>query len=111
VRESRRWFSPQRRAKLQKSTPARRRIPKEILCAVLARDRFACRYCGQPLVVWRGPNMATMDHVIPVAQRGPTTVANLVTACGPCNRRKGNCTPEQAGMPLIPLEELCRLAS
>ena len=26
---------------------------------------------------------------------------NLVTACGPCNGRKADRTPEEAGMPLV----------
>ena len=30
-----------------------------------------------------------------------TVWENVVTACGPCNRRKGNRTPEEAGMPLL----------
>lgn len=106
MRESRRWLSPQRRAKMQKCTPQRRQIPKEIFVAVLCRDRFSCRYCAMELVVWAGPNMATMDHVLPVAQGGAATVENLVAACKPCNARKGNNTPEQAGMPLIGLEVL-----
>ncbi|MFM7570545.1 MAG: HNH endonuclease, partial [Betaproteobacteria bacterium] len=32
---------------------------------------------------------------------GRDTWTNLVSACKPCNLRKGNRTPEQAGMPLL----------
>lgn len=32
---------------------------------------------------------------------GTRTWENIVTACEPCNRRKGGRTPEEAGMPLL----------
>ena len=46
------------------------------------RDRFQCLYCGI------GKDL-TFDHVIPRAQGGRTTWENVVTACSPCNLRKG----------------------
>ena len=58
------------------------------------RDRFACQYCGH------GRDL-TFDHVVPRAQGGRTTWENVVTACAPCNLRKGGRTPEQAGMRLL----------
>ncbi|MCS7000627.1 MAG: HNH endonuclease [Bacteroidota bacterium] len=61
---------------------------------ILRRDGFACQYCGTrsaPL---------TIDHVIPRSRGGNDTWENLVTACIPCNNRKGNRTPEEAGMRL-----------
>nr|WP_276588874.1 MULTISPECIES: HNH endonuclease [unclassified Sphingomonas] len=57
------------------------------------RDRFACQYCGHH-------GDLTFDHVIPRAQGGRTTWENVVTACAPCNLRKGGRTPKQASMPL-----------
>jgi hypothetical protein len=57
---------------------------------VLRRDRHACAYCGR--------KATTVDHVVPRCQGGPTTWANLVAACFPCNQRKGGRTPAQAGM-------------
>jgi 5-methylcytosine-specific restriction endonuclease McrA len=42
----------------------------------------------------------TYDHVVPRAQGGITSWTNVVTCCIPCNARKGNRTPAQAGMPL-----------
>lgn len=64
---------------------------------VLLRDGHACRYCGdrhRPL---------TVDHVWPRSRGGRTTWDNVVAACGPCNRAKGDRTPEEAGMPLLTL--------
>ncbi|GAB4379150.1 MAG: HNH endonuclease [Calditrichia bacterium] len=62
---------------------------------LLIRDNHTCQYCGrktQPL---------TIDHVIPKQYGGRDTWDNLVVACNVCNHRKGNRTPEQAGMSLI----------
>ena len=61
------------------------------------RDGCACQYCGE-----RGPaTKLTLDHVIPRAQKGPSNWDNLVAACHACNRRKGDLTPWEAGMPLL----------
>jgi 5-methylcytosine-specific restriction endonuclease McrA len=38
---------------------------------------------------------------VPESRGGRWTWMNLVTACGPCNGRKADRTPEEAGMPLL----------
>ena len=64
---------------------------------LLARDHFRCGYCGE-----EGSSFTlTLDHIRPRAQNGRTTPENLVAACKPCNQRKGNRTPEEAGMLLL----------
>lgn len=63
---------------------------------ILLRDRFTCQYCGRTLP----SSELTLDHVIPRSRAGETSWENLVTSCNPCNNRKGNRTPEEAGMPL-----------
>jgi len=64
---------------------------------VLARDRYTCQYCGsQP-----GKAHLTVDHVVPRSRGGKTVWENVVIACGLCNRRKGDRTPEEAGMRLL----------
>lgn len=50
-------------------------------CALYARDRFTCVYCGA-----RSSSL-TADHVEPF---GGNDVGNLVTACLTCNDRKGD---------------------
>ncbi|RMF61670.1 MAG: HNH endonuclease [Bacteroidetes bacterium] len=60
---------------------------------VLRRDHFRCQYCGSR-------EQLTIDHIVPKSRGGPDTWENLVAACVPCNNRKGNRTPEEAGMPL-----------
>ncbi len=63
---------------------------------VFKRDCFTCQYCGtQP-----DGEALTIDHVCPRAQGGGSSWENCVLACGPCNARKANRTPEQAGMRL-----------
>lgn len=55
------------------------------------RDSFSCQYCGS------GQHL-TFDHVLPRRLGGKTTWENILTACAPCNLRKGGRTPEQAHM-------------
>ncbi len=65
--------------------------------AIVKRDRSSCQYCGKVLSAAN----VTMDHVLPRAQGGITSLLNCVVACQPCNNKKGHNTPEQAGMPLL----------
>ncbi|HEX7241334.1 MAG TPA: HNH endonuclease [Longimicrobiaceae bacterium] len=53
---------------------------------VFARDGFRCVYCGTVLPA----EQLTLDHVQPRMRGGDNTPGNLVTACGPCNTRKGS---------------------
>jgi 5-methylcytosine-specific restriction endonuclease McrA len=62
--------------------------------SLLSRDGHACQYCGTP----DGP--LTVDHVVPRSRGGQTTWENCVIACMRCNHRKGNRTPEEAGLRL-----------
>lgn len=68
---------------------------------LLVRDKRKCQYCG--IIVT--PKTATVDHVIPRShfkvQSEAHTWENIVVACKPCNSKKGNRTPEQAGMKLL----------
>ena len=62
---------------------------------IIKRDSNICQYCG------RNSQPMTIDHVIPKSYGGRDTWENLVCACMSCNSRKGNRTPEQAGMKLL----------
>jgi len=78
-----------------------RRIPHQTRALsrknILMRDRYTCQYCQRVL-----PSAElTLDHVIPRSRSGETAWENLVACCHPCNNRKGNRTPEEAGMRLI----------
>ncbi|MGE4483037.1 HNH endonuclease [Acidocella sp.] len=75
------------------------RMPAFTRFNVFLRDRFTCQYCGQRRVT---PEL-TFDHVVPRAKGGRTSWANVVTACGPCNLRKGSKMPRECNM--IPRQE------
>jgi 5-methylcytosine-specific restriction endonuclease McrA len=62
---------------------------------VFNRDHYTCQYCG------RQTKELTLDHVIPKRRDGEHSWENVVSACIPCNRRKGGRTPGEAGMKLL----------
>ena len=61
------------------------------------RDRHLCCYCGSQ----KRPDLLTRDHIIPVSRGGADSWKNVVTACKPCNQRKGAKSPERAGMMML----------
>jgi 5-methylcytosine-specific restriction endonuclease McrA len=61
---------------------------------IFRRDNFTCQYCG------RHGNDMTVDHVVPRHMGGLHLWANVVTACAPCNHRKGGRRVEDAHMAL-----------
>ena len=58
---------------------------------IFKRDNFECQYCGTKRDL-------TLDHVIPSSRGGAHHWNNLVTACKKCNAKKGDYTPEEAGL-------------
>jgi 5-methylcytosine-specific restriction endonuclease McrA len=58
---------------------------------VFLRDRFTCQYCA-------AREDLTFDHLIPRSKGGQTTWENVVTACAPCNLRKGGKLAREANM-------------
>lgn len=65
--------------------------------ALFARERNICLYCGQHF----SKGDLTRDHVVPISKGGRDNWLNVVTACLHCNVKKGDRTPQQAGMPLL----------
>jgi 5-methylcytosine-specific restriction endonuclease McrA len=63
---------------------------------LMFRDAHQCQYCG------RRPPLRDLniDHVLPRSRGGDDTWENLVTACRPCNLKKGWKTPDEANMRL-----------
>lgn len=64
---------------------------------LFARDGNLCQYCGKVFPL----SQLSFDHVDPRSRGGKTTWENVVCCCLKCNTRKGDRTPEQAGMKLI----------
>jgi 5-methylcytosine-specific restriction endonuclease McrA len=66
------------------------------------RDNYTCQYCGNLFSI----NQLTYDHVVPKSRyksnyKKCTNWTNIVTSCIKCNLKKGNKTPEEAGMKLM----------
>lgn len=64
---------------------------------IFERDRNTCQYCGNQF----DRKELNLDHVVPRDRGGPTSWENIVCSCIPCNTRKSNKTPFEAGMSLI----------
>ena len=69
----------------------KRRISRR---ALFARDGWRCVYCGD------SAGRLTLDHVVPRSRGGDSVWENVVTACAPCNLRKGDRLPEEVSMAL-----------
>jgi 5-methylcytosine-specific restriction endonuclease McrA len=64
---------------------------------VFERDNCTCQYCGQKM----DRRDLNLDHIIPRDRGGDTSWENIVCSCISCNSRKGNRTPQDAGMRLL----------
>jgi 5-methylcytosine-specific restriction endonuclease McrA len=62
--------------------------------AVLFLYSHTCQYCGET------EGRMEIDHVVPRSAGGTDTITNLTCSCVDCNRKKGNRSPEEAGMKL-----------
>ncbi len=92
------WMMPAV-VRLRRSVSRRRSGVKFSRMNVYQRDHFTCQYCGQRV----GWGELTYDHLVPRSRGGRTEFSNIVTACKPCNARKGHRTSDEAGMfPLHP---------
>ncbi len=72
--------------------------PRSIAGVAMKRvmRKVALRDCGQRCVYCAAhldQHTATLDHVVPLARGGAHDPGNLVVACGPCNRLKGELLP------------------
>lgn len=64
---------------------------------IFERDKHRCQYCGKHF----DRKDLNLDHVIPRDYGGRTSWENIVCSCIPCNIRKANRLPHEAGMRLI----------
>lgn len=55
------------------------------------RCQMMCWYCRVPLTLAE----AEKDHLTPLSRGGEDEIRNIVPACGPCNRLKGELTEEE----------------
>jgi 5-methylcytosine-specific restriction endonuclease McrA len=67
--------------------------------AIFARDHYQCQYCAKTSI------KMTIDHLVPRRLGGTFSWDNLVCACHTCNAKKGDRTPQDAGMKLLKYPE------
>ena len=69
----------------KRNDPRLSRKYKEVRLKALARDGYVCYYCGAE------DKDMTIDHIIPVSKAPEMAIDinNMITACKPCNSRKG----------------------
>ncbi len=56
-----------------------------------------CCYCGS---FFKTPEL-NLEHILPKSRGGKTDWSNIVTSCIPCNLRKADKLPHEAGMKLL----------
>ncbi len=79
-----------------------RRFRRQVTNTFLfARDEYTCQYCGRHRGQLKGRQFLTRDHIIPLSRGGDNSWQNLVASCSPCNNRKGDRLPAEAGMRLL----------
>ena len=64
---------------------------------ILLRDHNTCQYCAMIFA----PQELTLDHIVPRSRGGDSSWDNLVASCRTCNNRKGDRSPEDAGLRLL----------
>ena len=75
---------------------------------IFLRDDFRCQYCGDTF----NTRELTFDHVIPRSKGGRNSMDNVVSACEPCNSKKGNSIWKPRNPPKIPnVRDMARKAA
>ena len=71
--------------------------PPRFRSVLFNRDGWRCQYCGDKL----SDRSIEVEHILPASRGGQTSWSNCVATCKPCNKKKANRTPEEAGMQLL----------
>lgn len=66
-----------------------RNIPLSLRLEVLSRDKFRCVFCGKSPATDIGTKLH-IDHCVPFASGGKSSLENLQTLCEECNLGKSN---------------------
>jgi 5-methylcytosine-specific restriction endonuclease McrA len=76
-----------------------RRFRRQVTNTFLfARDHYRCQYCARHASELHHRQALTRDHLVPLSRGGTNEWTNVITACSPCNTRKGNRLPSEIGM-------------
>lgn len=74
-----------------------RQAPALSNAKLFLRDRMMCAYCGHTFHA----DDLTREHIVPTSRKGVDSWMNCITACRPCNGRKGDRLPEESNMSLL----------
>ena len=100
-RSAREHFAAPLVIRLKRFVHVPRRFRRQVTNTFLfARDGYRCQYCGRHRSNFRGREFLTRDHIFPLSRGGENVWENVTTACSPCNNRKGNHLPDEAGLRL-----------
>jgi hypothetical protein len=69
-----------------KNRIGRNRIPWSVRKEIYTRDNYTCQYCGKKFS-WEN---LSIDHIIPLTEKGTDEIINYVTSCQACNKLKGS---------------------
>lgn len=84
---------PAKRGKNISSRFGAKWIRKEKRLAIYIRDNFTCLWCNKSI---KDNGLACIDHLVPDSSGERTNDdTNLITACRPCNDRRGNMPVEE----------------
>ena len=101
---NRRYQSQRRRAKKLGLEPLTKNDIKKVLVDPYKKD-FMCCYCDKSLLVkqsYPSKDVASVDHVVSLANRGAHYIDNLCVCCHACNIIKGT-LPDNLFLKLINL--------
>ena len=77
-------------------------IPRPFVRYIMDRDGYRCVYCGYlSSPTHEGDKrlaVLSIDHILPQARGGASSVDNMCCCCRTCNQSKGDRTPEEAGI-------------
>ena len=66
---------------------SRSHVSEALRQQVIQRASGFCEYCGAPMRI--GSDLFCMEHTVPEANGGTTSLENLALACSACNLYKG----------------------
>jgi 5-methylcytosine-specific restriction endonuclease McrA len=76
-----------------KVTGGRNKVPSLNNRELFRRDRYTCGYCAGTFADLD----LTREHIVPTSKGGEDSWLNCITACNPCNNKKGSKTLAQMG--------------
>lgn len=85
-------------------------VYNKVRCRIADDCKWLCAYCGCRVFTGRygGPQLATIDHKIPLSRGGTWKRFNLTCACKGCNELKADMTATEFMALPVYLRDDCR---